>query len=106
MPLMFLRIFPLIIFLIMTALSGTERAKRKRWANQFIKYGTKVRRKALSLPQGLSDWCVRVRVCVECQVLGVRGFKHSASVCRPPFCSRYCTFAAESLAGSLRIMCK
>ena len=42
LPLSFLRIFPLIIFLVLTAISGTERSKRKRWSNQYMKYGSKV----------------------------------------------------------------
>ena len=41
-PISFLRIVGVLLFWILTLLSGTERAKARRWSNQYISFGKDV----------------------------------------------------------------
>lgn len=41
-PVQFLRIVGIILFWVLTLLSGTERAKARRWSNQYMQFGPDV----------------------------------------------------------------
>lgn len=53
-PVQFLRIVGILLFWVLTLLSGTERAKARRWSNQYIKFGPDVRH---ALPHLSSRTC-------------------------------------------------
>ncbi|KAK9809699.1 hypothetical protein WJX73_006828 [Symbiochloris irregularis] len=67
-PLSSLRIFPLIIFLVTTAFSGTERSKRKRWSNSWLKYGKQVPLLTMTILLGLTFSVINPLVPAMCVV--------------------------------------
>lgn len=66
LPVSLLRVVGLVIFMILAKLSGSDRAKRRLWAQQYTKYGTDIPKHSLTLVYLLVFAIQQPFICVAC----------------------------------------